>query len=123
MLKPRARAYVSRQSAAADSQGCQAAYRIVLAELHGTAQHDSHQLPPQSWVLEQLPRVLHTLTFNGSQCLFQLCTQVTFASELLQCCKDKGISHPLNFISSLPALQGEGLSSKQWLQKAVGWRL
>lgn len=50
-------------------------------------------------------------------------TQVTVASELLQCCKDKGTPNSLNFTFSLPALQGDGLSSKWWLQKAVGQSL
>lgn len=83
--------------------GTQAAHRVIPAELHGTAQHnDAHQLPPQSCILEQLPRVLCSLAFNSSllcQHLFQLCTQVTGASELLQCCKDKGTSYCWAFSS------------------------
>lgn len=127
MLNPRSCTCVSRHSTAADCCGCQAAYRIIPAELHGTAQHnDTHQLPPQSWIFEELPRVLRSLTFNGSlfsQHLFQLCTKVTVASEFPQCCKDKGTSYPLNFTFILPALQGEGSSSKWWLQKALGQTL
>lgn len=88
MLHPRACTDVSRYSSATDCCGCQAAYWIIPTEPHGAAQHnDTHQLPPQSWILEELPRVLHSQILNSSllsQHLFHSGHCCLWASAVLQ---------------------------------------